>query len=170
MRSEHHDARRDTSQTNTPEEPSSMHHSAARALARDEGEGTDGDARAAGAQGEPGCSAVGKCGTRECASTVCVLRKRDARFTMAEDPKQRTTAEIALEMNATSHHIASSVPSPARAIALLNDLRRTNDDLREKLGRHRENEADGTRSPRLEALAHARDRAKIAAAPKTPLN
>jgi hypothetical protein len=149
-----------------------MHHSATRALTGDEGggaAGTDGGARgaySAGAQTEPGCSLVGKCGTGECASTVCVLRELRAPFTMAGDTKQRTTAEIAFEMNATSHDIASSVPSPARAIALLNDLRRTNDDLREKLGRHRENEADGTRLPRL---AHARDRAKASAAPKTPL-
>ena len=79
---------------------------------------------------------------------------------MAEETKQRTTAEIAFEMNATSHDIAQSVPAPARAIAFLNDLRRTNDDLREKLGRVRENEADGTRS------AHARKR--IVPGPGTP--
>ena len=65
---------------------------------------------------------------------------------MALDPKQRTTAEIAFEMNATSHDIAQSVPAPARAIAFLNELRRTNDDLREKLGRVRRNKADGTLS------------------------
>ena len=148
-----------------------MQHAATAALAREPREaadGTDVDGSEAGVQTEPGCSLVGKCGMRECGSTVCVLNKGSARSIMAEDPKQRTTAEIAFEMNATSHDIASSVPSPARAIALLNDLRRTNDDLREKLGRHRENEADGTRSPRLETLAHARARAKISAGPKTP--
>ena len=150
-----------------------MQHAATGALAREEREGvagTDVDASDAGAQAEPGCSLVGKCGTPPCGSTVCVLNEGSARFVVAEDSKQRTTAEIAFEMNATSHDIASSVPSPARAIALLNDLRRTNDDLREKLGRHRENEADGTRSPRLETLAHARARAKHASAPKTPRN
>ena len=148
-----------------------MQYAATEALAREEREGnagTDDDGSEAGARTEPGCSRVGNCGTTPCGSTVCVLNKGSARSIVTEDSKQRTTAEIAFEMNATSHDIASSVPSPARAIALLNDLRRTNDDLREKLGRHRENEADGTRSPRLETLAHARARAKISAAQKTP--
>ena len=87
---------------------------------------------------------------------------------MAETAKQRTTAEIAFEMNATSHHIAQSVPAPARAIAFLNELRRTNDDLRERLGRDRQHEADGTRSPRPGAGAVVHGRKKPPAVSGTP--
>jgi hypothetical protein len=65
---------------------------------------------------------------------------------MTSDPKRRTTEEIALEMNATSHDIAQSVPAPARAVQLLKELRKTNDDLRVKLGRDRQHDADGTKS------------------------
>ena len=62
---------------------------------------------------------------------------------MPESSKRRTTAEIALEMNATAVNIAGSVPSPKRAVALLEELRRTNDDLRENLGRTRHHAVDG---------------------------
>jgi hypothetical protein len=110
------------------------------------------------------------CGSHECASTACVLnRSRPAcRSRLAADSRQRTTAEIALEMNATSDHIARSVPAPAHAIAFLNDLRRTNDDLREKLGRERLHEADGSRTPHLKVAAPEHRRPGIPPDPGTP--
>ena len=70
---------------------------------------------------------------------------------MQENTKRRSTAEIAIEMNATAVNIAGSVPSPKRAVALLKELRRTNDDLREKLGRARHHAVDGG-TPRVDAI------------------